>query len=885
MFMKYMFKNLKIYGGVIFLLFALSWLSVPQAQAATCSQNTNLNFVISAPNGAFIPNAQVTVYEQVSDVNGQPKPGAFVASARTDAVLGTAQLSWRASSDNNVYAIKVQTINNDAGAFWYYNESLACGQTSTISETLSGILFSLHNSDGSPLINTGFNIYSQVYAGKNPQKQLKQFLVSLNSGVSGQVVVYLPQGSVRDLNRSFSDDYALEINHNWKKFDFYNIKVQDNKLTTLNYFIPSLRVKFQDASGALFPNGTQVTVFLQTVDSNNLPKVGDRVGEFTLGSAGSGNIDLPTGLYVLGIRNQNNTYNYFWNLQVSSGQANTYTVTATNNSANLNLNTSCQNNSQFSLVLQNIAGALIPGMHFALYEQLSNARGLPIAGQQVTSGVIGNTGQGSFSFRPDPLQTYALKVWDRNSNLGAFWFFNAVRFTCNNSQTITETIPALHIVLRDSQGQLKRNYSFSLYEQEYDADNHPFFQNNDLVANLQTDGGGQTTVYVAPYNTYLPAQSGIYAISVRDSNGTQIPFYNIKILANKDYTFQSVLSGINGELRSAQSILLPNQSLQLYQEDRSKTYLSLASPIFNIRTDARGKFSFEYPAGRYALVSLDSFNRQNVFWNITAKAGNNYQYLKTSMASFNLADPQGQGIAANPSLVLYALVRGSSGAYYQGKQIGTIAVNNTKPTIKTLASGTYLAIYKGLGNQQYGQAFYLKTGEFYVVKVVLNSNDLVYFNKAFWLPGASSIIPLSTEHHSTNSSHNSSAHSSVSLAVRLQGRILLQVQDKGQAWYVNPTNQERYALGKPVDAFRIMRRFALGISNSNFQLVQNNPQDWKRLAGRILLKTQDHGRAYYFDPVNFKLYYLGRPADAFRIMRTRALGITNSNLLKIRLGN
>jgi len=113
----------------------------------------------------------------------------------------------------------------------------------------------------------------------------------------------------------------------------------------------------------------------------------------------------------------------------------------------------------------------------------------------------------------------------------------------------------------------------------------------------------------------------------------------------------------------------------------------------------------------------------------------------------------------------------------------------------------------------------------------------------------------------------------------LNGRILLQVQDKGQAWYVNPVNSRRYYLGRPEDAFSVMRSLGLGVSSADLNSFAG--QVPARLAGRILLKVQDKGQAYYVDPIQLKLYYLGRPTDAFNVMRSRGLGITNSDLATI----
>ncbi|MFH1522781.1 MAG: DUF4344 domain-containing metallopeptidase, partial [Patescibacteria group bacterium] len=55
------------------------------------------------------------------------------------------------------------------------------------------------------------------------------------------------------------------------------------------------------------------------------------------------------------------------------------------------------------------------------------------------------------------------------------------------------------------------------------------------------------------------------------------------------------------------------------------------------------------------------------------------------------------------------------------------------------------------------------------------------------------------------------------------------------------------------------------------------------LSGRILLKVEDKGQAYYVSTSDFKMHYLGRPVDAFKVMREQGLGITDENLNKILL--
>jgi len=123
---------------------------------------------------------------------------------------------------------------------------------------------------------------------------------------------------------------------------------------------------------------------------------------------------------------------------------------------------------------------------------------------------------------------------------------------------------------------------------------------------------------------------------------------------------------------------------------------------------------------------------------------------------------------------------------------------------------------------------------------------------------------------------------------KLSGLILLDVERDGQAWYIYPEDNKRYYLGRPADAFNIMRELGLGITEVDFQKIAqaNMPvagdlELAKRLAGKIILQTEKNGEAWYIYPKNLKKYYLGRPADAFNVMRELGLGITREDLAKV----
>jgi len=119
----------------------------------------------------------------------------------------------------------------------------------------------------------------------------------------------------------------------------------------------------------------------------------------------------------------------------------------------------------------------------------------------------------------------------------------------------------------------------------------------------------------------------------------------------------------------------------------------------------------------------------------------------------------------------------------------------------------------------------------------------------------------------------------VSLARRLSGRILLQVQANGEAWYVNPVNTQRYYLGKPAQAFNIMSSLSLGITRATFDSYQGVAP--ASLAGRFLLVTDDSGKLYYVNPANRSLVFVSGPAGALDLIEDFGLGITNADLAKI----
>ena len=138
-----------------------------------------------------------------------------------------------------------------------------------------------------------------------------------------------------------------------------------------------------------------------------------------------------------------------------------------------------------------------------------------------------------------------------------------------------------------------------------------------------------------------------------------------------------------------------------------------------------------------------------------------------------------------------------------------------------------------------------------------------------------------------------------SFANKVKGKILLQVQQNGEAWYVDPASGKRYYLKDGPAAYELMRNFGLGISDANLAKIPsvNNTTELKqsvsvcssnslanKLKGKILLQVQQNGEAWYIDVDKCRRLYMKDGAAAYTVMRFLGLGITDANLEKIPKG-
>ena len=130
--------------------------------------------------------------------------------------------------------------------------------------------------------------------------------------------------------------------------------------------------------------------------------------------------------------------------------------------------------------------------------------------------------------------------------------------------------------------------------------------------------------------------------------------------------------------------------------------------------------------------------------------------------------------------------------------------------------------------------------------------------------------------------HPRTARAESDVLSRTRGYVLLQVEQHGEAWYVHPTDNARYYMKDGATAYQMMRAFGLGISNADLVRLQNgNTTLINQLRGRILLQVEAHGEAFYVHPRTGEAIYMQNGASAYEIMRFHSMGITDSDLVTI----
>ncbi len=918
---------------VFIMIFALSAATLvfiaDSAIAQTTGETTSdkcveaeVEIVVREPGGEFLPGISYEIFEQTYDADGSAAPYKRVAGGKTSDNTGIGIAKFVPKAD--YFAVHVWHLNKEVGDFWFFNElKVPCGSTQRYTMSLSGISVVFRDTQKDLIKDKKYQIFAQDYdVDDNPIHWKSDLVANLDTSLSGGAIAYV-SSRYRSMAKEGQDFYVMETTgpKQGSVYTKWDVQVSDRRMTNIEYIFSDMELIFTDSAGNPFPAKTKIGFYEQDEDQDGKNALGKLIRTLETDDQGKAIIEHPAGIYAVAYPGADGKTQEFYDLEMIDQERASYTLRADGSWEPAN--GACAQKSNIIVSLKTSEGAPAAGLNIELWQEKPDAGGTLIGGTKIYSGKTDDQGRASFEVAPDPRRYYALHVYDKNANAGDYWFYDELKFACGENKNVAKVLERLIVILRSGEGKLLQDQKFSIYTQERDADGKLILAAKDLVANSYSTGPeGAIALYLPARNQRIYDKHGTYVMTTALKGGAAYAEYNISMESAQDRVLDYRLSDASIRAKTASGRILGSVQVDLYEQAKGPDGLfALGKKVASAKTDAAGYALIAWPAGYYALAIKDDAGKQNIFYNRRIKPRTRTSILldanstRISVANVDLSKNK-----AVKQINIYTLKNGLDGYYYKDKRLKSFPLGPQGYAEVSLAPGPYIAAVT-VGKKEYASEFYAENGKLQTIKIAATAANEERSGKQHKIT-----IPKPP----------------LTLAERLRGYILLQVEGKGEAWYVDPVSLKRYYLKNGTAAYTVMHKFGLGITNSNLDKlpVGWNPKmdefdydgDWlpdklelaigtdmylrdtdrdghpdgeelkehfnpkgagklpidmkkaESLAGRILLQVQANGEAWYINPRDRYRYYMKDGDSAYQIMRYLSLGITNEKLDEIEEG-
>ncbi|MBI3956995.1 MAG: phosphodiester glycosidase family protein [Candidatus Kerfeldbacteria bacterium] len=203
-------------------------------------------------------------------------------------------------------------------------------------------------------------------------------------------------------------------------------------------------------------------------------------------------------------------------------------------------------------------------------------------------------------------------------------------------------------------------------------------------------------------------------------------------------------------------------------------------------------------------------------------------------------------------------MRKTSILFFVGLGIGLFWSFHTTPQVHATTLAERYSGYVLLDVTNHGEAWYVypKTLHRFYLGTGTDAFNIMRFLGAGMTNSNLAKIPTDSQDFSGD----------LALRERFKGRILLQVEENGEAWYVNPRNLKRYFLGRPDEALRILAELAAGITATRLVEIPI-ATDFSLVPGQIQT-FRDYALTIPRDTFNIQVAALGR--SSFRLVTDTA---------------
>lgn len=573
--------------------------------------------------------------------------------------------------------------------------------------------------------------------------------------------------------------------------------------------------------------------------------------------------------------------------------------------------------------VDSLSKEFIPNVKFELWEQENDLNGKPKPAKSLGSAVSDKIlGKATIKYKCTD-KAKAVKVSVLGKDLTDFWYYN---FSGGDA---VYSLSGLRVIYRNGDGTLRKNTKFELYTQKYDADYSPIREKQDFLGTFDTGESGSYTLYIpqGSVRSLDRRKNDYYAIETT-VNGIKMTEYGLFVADGSMSEKEYVVSGFKISAYNGRGDVLPDKTnIDLYEQKPDVDGVNkLGNRLGGFQVNAQGFAIYDYIAGTYALVFKDGAGQQNIFYdNVIAPEQQTVTNIKINATQIYVLRDSGEAMPVGTEFFIYSLAE-RDGAYYKDKQIYKGNTTQYGYGDISLASKPYLAIYSRSGSNgavNYGLVFTPTNGGVNKVNIKIAAAYQLKEGQKFSIKSAAVSVDST-------------------LAKKVAGKVLLQVEDRGQAWYVDTKTLKKYRLETGDDALRVMRKLGVGIKTSDLNKIQggivtaglldsdndglSNAQEiiWNTSAsladtdgdgyrdgaeinagyiptgpgkfnldkkfanrnlGKIFLQVEDKGQAWYINYKDGKRYALADGETALAILRSFGLGIKNSDLNQIKDGS
>jgi hypothetical protein len=477
------------------------------------------------------------------------------------------------------------------------------------------------------------------------------------------------------------------------------------------------------------------------------------------------------------------------------------------------------------LVARSVSGEFIPSVKFEVYEQTRDVNNRLKPGKLLGSGTSDKIlGKATITLNNTvSTSTYALKVQSVTKDFTSFWFYQQ-NLHCNEAYQVEKTLSGIKFVFRDGVGNLKKNVAFDLYTQKYDVDDKPVKDKKDLVGTFNTGEVGHTTIYV-PQGSIRSIDGKIsdsYVMEAKSGNNGVYTKYDIGVLdaavTETEYTF----SDLKAILKDAAGGLMPDKTkIEVYQQikDVNGTY-RLGTKLGEFSTNSEGYGLFVYHPGTYALQIKDKSTPVKTYriWDVKLREGQRLSRTYTLNKTDQYETVSDISNRLKGYIVLQTQAHGE--AWYINPQDGK------RYYLKDGAEAYKIMSRLGAGITNAGLD---KISVGFLTQVVYTDSDNDSLPDKIEESFGTTIDKPDTDSDGyqdgseVRNGYNPRGAGKLPLdkafSDKQKGKILLQVERQGQAWYVDPRDGRRYYMADGASAYGVMRYLGLGITDADLETI------------------------------------------------------------------